>query len=82
MACNVTRNEICSQELLVVDVLALESRWLRTFVVGEMHSGCNYGCTVYHVPSTVDLSHSKPESTGKFRNSCNDKGQCKRDAKC
>ena len=33
VACNVTRNEICSSEILVIDLLALESRWLRTFVV-------------------------------------------------
>jgi hypothetical protein len=89
VACNVTRNEICSQEFLVIDVLALESRWLRTFVVGEVFKciqrytvGLITGVPFIMSPSTVDLSHSKPDSTGKFRDSCHDQGHCNRDTKC
>lgn len=56
VACDVTRNEICNQELLVIDLLVLESRWLRTVIVGEVlmhterHSGCIYWCPIYQVP--------------------------------
>jgi hypothetical protein len=47
VACNVTRNEICNQELLVNAILALESRWLKTVVVGDVFNAYRETLGVY-----------------------------------